>query len=138
MLFLRTSMAILNYQTDGIPNWKIPELNGVELDYVMNNLLFHPQNRQYAILSRSEYEENTRVPILVALLLRKSIVEHAKRLPKPLPVPQELNLLKSADACIAGFTGLRKFQSTPVPFPLVQMARVSLMLSFEDVDVDCD
>lgn len=128
MLFLRTAMAILNYGTDGIPNWKVPELNGTELSYVMENLLFHPQNSHYAILPRSEYEENMRVPILVGLLLRKSIVEHAKRLPEPLAVPLELKLLSSADACVAGFTGLRKFSSTPVPFPLVQMARTFLFL----------
>ena len=126
MLFLRTAMGILEYSTYGVPNWKIPELNGVELEFVMDNLLFHPQNRQYAILGRSEYEENMRVPMLIGLLLRKTIVEHAKRLPQPLQMPQELKLLSSADACIAAFTGLRKFKSTPVPFPLVQMSRVRL------------
>ena len=119
-------MGILEYSTYGVPNWKLPELNGVELEFVMDNLLFHPQNRQYAILGRSEYEENMRVPLLVASLLRKTIVEQAKRLPKPLEMPQELNLLSSADACISAFTGLQKFKSTPVPFPLVQMSRVSL------------
>ena len=128
MLFLRTSMAILNYSTDGIPNWKVPELNGSELTYVMDNLLFQPHNRHYAILPRSEYEENNRVPILVAMLLRRTLAEHVKRLPAPLAVPQEMKLLSSADACVAGFTGLRKFSSTPVPFPLVQMARTFLFL----------
>jgi hypothetical protein len=137
MLFLRTSMAVLNYSTDGKPNWKVEELNGAELEYVMDNLLFHPQNRQYAILSRSEYEENIRVPILVALLLRRTLAEHEKRLPKPLELPQEMRLFASVDACMAGFTGLRKFKSTPVPFPLVQMARVSSLNLLQNFHGEC-
>jgi len=128
MLFLRTAMGILDYPTSGIPNWKCPELNGVELDYVLNNLLYHPQNTHYAMLPRCEYEENMRVPILVGALLRKSIIEHCKRLPIPLEVPQEMKLLSSVDQCVSAFSGIRKFNSTPVPFPLIQMSRTFLFL----------
>ena len=118
MLFLRTAMGVLEYPTRGIPNWKVPELNGVELDFVLNNLLYHPQNTHYAMLPRCEYEENMRVPILIGALVRKSIVEHTKRLPKPLEMPEELKLLSSVDDCISAFAGIRKFNSTPVPFPV--------------------
>ncbi|CAB9508769.1 Zinc finger, RAN-binding domain containing 2 [Seminavis robusta] len=128
MLFLRTAVGILDYETTHTPNWKVPELNGVELDYVLNNMLFHPQNKHYAMLKPCEYEENLRVPILIGLLLRKSIVEHATRLPKPLEIQAELQLCSSVDACISAYTGLRKFKSTPVPFPLIQMARTFLFL----------
>lgn len=121
-------MGILEYSTTGIPNWKIPELNGVELDFILNNLLYHPQNTHYAIEKRCEYEENMRVPTLIAALVRKSIVEHVKRLPKPLGVPEEMKLLSSIDECVSAFSGLRKFKTTPVPFPLVQMARTFLFL----------
>lgn len=128
MLFLRTSMGILDYPTNGVPNWKFPELNGPELDFILNNLLYHPQNSHYAMLPRCEYEENSRVPVLVGLLLRKSIAEHSKRLPVPLGVPEELKLLGSVDKCVAAYTGIRSFKSTPVPFPLVQMSRTFLFL----------
>lgn len=128
MLFLRVSMCVLEYPTTGIPNWKLPECNGIELDFVLNNLLYHPQNTHYAIEKRCEYEENMRVPTLVASLLRKSIAEHVKRLPKPLEVPEEMKLFSCIDACMGAFSGLRKFKSTPVPFPLVQMSRTFLFL----------
>ena len=128
MLFLRTAMSILDYPTNGIPNWKFPELNGPELDFVINNLLYHPQNSHYAMHPRCEFEENIRVPTLVGSLIRKSIAEHTKRLPEPLEMPQELKLLASVDDCIAAFSGIRRFNSTPVPFPLVQMSRTFLFL----------
>jgi len=128
MLFLRTAMGILDYPTNGIPNWKFPELNGPELDFVINNLLYHPQNSHYAMHPRCEFEENIRVPTLVGSLIRKSIAEHTKRLPEPLEMPQELKLLASVDDCIAAFSGIRRFNSTPVPFPLVQMSRTFLFL----------
>jgi predicted membrane chloride channel (bestrophin family) len=128
MLFLRTAVGNLDYPTTGIPNWKVPELNGVELDYVLNNLLYHPQNTRYAMMPRSEYEENMRVPILMGLLMRNTIVENSKRLPKPLEIQQEMKLLASVDACNAAFAGIRKFNSTPTPFPLIQMERTFLFL----------
>ncbi|CAB9518082.1 Zinc finger, RAN-binding domain containing 2 [Seminavis robusta] len=128
MLFLRTAVGILDYHTTGLPNWKVPELNGVELDYVLNNLLYHPQNAHYAMLPRCEFEENIRVPLLIGLLLRKSIIEHTKRLPKPLAMPEENKLFAAVDSCVTAYSGLRKFKSTPVPFPLIQMARTFLFL----------
>ena len=128
MLLLRTALGNLEYPTTGIPNWKLPELNGVELDYVLDNLLYHPQNAYYAMMPRSECEENMRVPILISLLMRKSIVGHTKRLPKPLEYLQEIKLLTAVDSCSAAFAGIRKFSSTPTPFPLIQMERTFLFL----------
>jgi predicted membrane chloride channel (bestrophin family) len=128
MLFLRTAVGTLDYPTTGIPNWKLPELNGVELDYALDNLLYHPQNARFAMLPRSEYEENMRVPILMCSLMRQTIVEHIKRLSKPLEIQYEMKLLTSVDACTAAFNGIRKFNSTPTPFPLIQMERTFLFL----------
>lgn len=69
-----------------------------------------------------------RVPIHVAYLLRKSIHSQGKRLRQPLVVAQENKLLSSVDSFSGGYYGIRKFLTTPVPFPLIQMARTFVFL----------
>lgn len=77
---------------------------------------------------RCQHEENMRVPTLIGNLLRQSLVAHSKRLPKPLELPMELTLLKSIDAVMEANNDIRKFKTTPVPFPLIQMARTFLFI----------
>jgi predicted membrane chloride channel (bestrophin family) len=69
-----------------------------------------------------------RVPIRVAYLLRKTTCSQSKRLRIPIHVVQENKLLASIDNFMGGYYGIRKFLTTPVPFPLVQMARTLLFL----------
>jgi len=64
----------------------------------------------------------------LAYLLRKSIHSQNDRLAKPLHVVRELKLLSAVDGFMNGFYGIRKFMTTPVPFPLIQMARTFLFL----------
>lgn len=128
LALLRCSVAVILYPTSKTPAWEVPELNGFERDDIQRNTFLNPATLRYAHETRSEYEENLRVPIRLAYLLRKSIHSQEVRLGKSLHVNRELKLLGTVDAFMTGFYGIRKFMTTPVPFPLVQMARTFLFL----------
>ena len=105
LALLRCSIAVILYPTTKIPSWDVPELNGWERDDVIHNIFLNPATLRYAHEHRSEYEENLRVPIRLAYLLRKSIHSQNQRLGKPLHVVRELKLLSSVDGFMNGFYG---------------------------------
>lgn len=128
LLHLRSSMAVLNYSVSQEAAWQLPELNGEEKDQVKRNLLINPVNYRYAIDENTLGEENMRVPILVSFMLAETINEQGKRLKNPIAQGQENKLYDSLDTFMEGYYGLRKFITTPVPFPLIQMAKTFLFL----------
>ena len=121
LLLLRSAMAVLNFSVREVSVWNLPELNGKEKEHVLRNLLIHPENQHYGIDPNTEFEENLRIPNLVAYMLTESIVGQSARLKQELPVPQEMKLMGSVDAFMGGYYGLRKFLTTPTPFPLIQL-----------------
>jgi predicted membrane chloride channel (bestrophin family) len=126
LLLLRTSMAVIDYPTDFIAAWDIPELKGEELEDI-KNVLTGPCSKRWAHAERGEWENSMRVPIRIAYLLRKTIHAQDKRLQVPMVTAHENKLLASVDTFMSGYYGIRKFLTTPVPFPLVQMARTFLV-----------
>jgi len=126
LLLLRTSMAVIDYPTDFIPAWDVSELSGRELEDIQRNTYLNPEVEQLSHDRRSEFEQSMRVPIRISYLLRKSIHSHKTRLRKPLEIVNEQKLFNAVDDFMAGYYGIRKFLTTPVPFPLVQMARTFL------------
>ena len=128
LLLLRTAMAVLNFSVREEAAWKLPELNGAEREIVHQSLLINPENLHYAIDDNTEFEETMRVPVLVSYMLTETITEQAKRLSRPLALAQEMKLCASVDSFMAGYHGLRKFLTTPVPFPLIQLSRTFLFL----------
>ncbi|GAX22612.1 hypothetical protein FisN_14Hh245 [Fistulifera solaris] len=125
LLLLRTAMAVINYPTTQCPAWQVPELNGIERDEIVQAMT---QGARWAHAERSEWEVSMRVPVRVAYLLRKTIHSNLLRLADPayLQVNQENKLLQSVDVFMGGYYGIQGFLMTPVPFPLVQMARMFL------------
>jgi len=123
LLLLRTCMAVVDYPTAGIPPWELPELNGEELEDVRSNTYLNPQTRNLVHHERTEFEESLRVPTRIAFLLRQSIHSHSKRLQVPLELIFEHRCLTNVDVFLNAYAGMRKFLTTPVPFPLVQMTR---------------
>lgn len=121
LLVLRSAMAVLNFSVREVSVWNLPELNGEEKEQVLRNLLINPENQHYAIDPNTDFEENIRVPNLVAYMLTESIVSQSKRLKKELPLGQEMKMLSSVDSFMGGYFGLRKFLTTPTPFPLIQL-----------------
>lgn len=129
LMLLRTAMAVVDYPTSGVPAWDVPELNGVERQDVNGARLTDSRNNRYAHGQRSLWEETMRVPIRMAYLLRKSIYSNRRRVsPDVLCITQEHKMFADVDAFMVGYYGIRKFLTTPVPFPLIQMARTFLFL----------
>ena len=122
-LLLRTAMAVVDYPADEIAPWDLGELNGTEKDDVVRHTYLNPKVAALQTERLSEFEESLRVPVRIAYLLRKSIHSHEDRLNKPLHIAHEGRLLGSVDSFMSGYYGIRKFLTTPVPFPIVQMAR---------------
>ena len=112
LIMLHTSMVVIDYPVDLVVPWNVPELNGVELDDIRNNIFLSSNNRRWAHGERSVWEETMRVPIRLAYLLRKSIHLQNKMLREPMIVNQELNLLGTVDAFMGGYYNICKFLTT--------------------------
>ena len=135
LALLRTAMAVVDFPTTQQPAWDIPELNGVERQDIHASRVTQPHNLRYAHAQRSLWEETMGVPIRMAYLLRKSIYSHRKLVFLGPPddddnnnnnkssdnlicVAQENKMLGNVDNFMTGYYGIRKFLTTPVPFPL--------------------
>jgi predicted membrane chloride channel (bestrophin family) len=128
MLLLRLSMAVIDYPEANVPAWDLPELRGAELEDIKASLFTNPANRRWAHSERSEWEETMRVPIRMAYLLRKTVHSQGTVLSEPIALVQENQMLASINSFMGGYYGIRTFVTTPVPFPLIQMARTFLFL----------
>jgi predicted membrane chloride channel (bestrophin family) len=128
LLLLRLSMAVIDYPTTNVPAWDVSELRGAELEDIKASIFMTPEVRRWAHSDRSEWEETMRVPIRMAYLLRKSVHSQGRVLTAPLALAQENQMLASINSFMGGYYGIRKFMTTPVPFPLIQMARTFLFL----------
>ena len=129
MLLLKAAMCVIDYPSTKLPAWNLPELAGEELAYVRSACFAtSAEARRWAHGRRSEWEETMRVPIHIAYLLRKTIHSQLNRIKPPMQNPQEAKLLGSVDSFMGGYYGMRKFLTTPVPFPLIQMARTFVFL----------
>lgn len=134
LMLLRTTMAVLSYRSNKIPAWDVPELNGDEYDDIRNTILIDDDNR-YAKTSQYKtstiqgtWQETMRVPIRMAYLTRKTIHSQEKRLEQPLVFSAENRLFGNVDSFMNGYYGIRKYLTTPVPFPLIQMSRTFMFL----------
>jgi Bestrophin, RFP-TM, chloride channel len=135
LLLLRTSMAVIDYPTVGIPAWNLPELSGTEKDSVNQATFIKPEMQRWAHKPRSEshkprseWEESMRVPIRVAFLLRKTIHNQDRCINPKIITTIENRLHASVEGFMTGYYDIRTFLTTPVPFPLIQMARTFLFL----------
>ncbi|KAG7344780.1 bestrophin, RFP-TM, chloride channel [Nitzschia inconspicua] len=123
LLLLRTTVANIEYSSAKTAAYEVPELSGVELQCVQPDRNF----LRRANIPFSEETDSVRVPKRMAQLLRETICSHGSRLPHPIHVQHEMNLLASVDKFQGGYYGMRKIMTTPVPFPLVQMAHTLVM-----------
>lgn len=127
LILLRTSMVVIDYPTNFVAAWDIPELQGDERELV-RTLLTTPLATRWAHSERGEWENTMRVPIKIAYLLRQTVHSQSRRIRPPIHVNFEAKLLGTVDTFMTGYYGIRKFLTTPVPFPLIQMARTFLFV----------
>jgi len=130
MMLLRISMGVVDYLEHYVNVWELEDISDAEREEIMRFVYYETtadrrdQNAvRWAHARRTEFEENLRVPIRMAYLLRREIRRHTTELGQPLIAPQELKLFESVDSFMDGYYGIQKFMTTPFPFPLVQMCR---------------
>ena len=128
LILLRTAMAVIDYPETKFPAWDIPELQGVELEAARSGVFIRSDVPRWGDKKLSEWEETMRVPIRMAYLLRKTVHAQEDALKTPMPLPLEVRLHGSIDGFMGGYYGIRKFLTTPVPFPLIQMARAFMFI----------
>lgn len=127
MLLLRSVMCTIDYESERQVAWDLPEMDETVRKMLKKNLYLNDDNSKYRLKARtSEREENMRVPIRLSLKVRQAIMAQRTKLSKPFSLFEELKLLTTIDQFMNGFYGIRKFLTTPFPFPLVQMARTFL------------
>lgn len=105
LLHLRSMMAVINYETDGIPSWEMPEFDA-KTRVELKKQLFLDQDTRLCFAHRpyvSECDDNLRVPVRMASTLRQVIVSQRRRLERPLAVLEELALLNTIDSIMNGY-----------------------------------
>mmetsp|Transcript_38761 Transcript_38761/g.44273 ORF Transcript_38761/g.44273 Transcript_38761/m.44273 type:complete len:371 (-) Transcript_38761:87-1199(-) len=129
-ILLRVAMGVIDYPEHFVNVWELDELDERERAEIRKYVYFDtgsgPNALRWSHGKRTEYEENMRVPVRLAYLLRKQIRRGRKMLSEPVSGPQEMKFIGSVDSFMSGYFGIRKFLTTPFPFPLVQMARTFL------------
>lgn len=101
LAMLRTSVAVIEYPSEGVLAWEVPELSGPELEYCTPSTSW----RRHAQVPHSKFMDSMRVPLLMAYLLRQSIVSHVERLPHPMVIQHEAKLLGNIDSFLQGYYG---------------------------------
>jgi hypothetical protein len=106
LLLLRTTVSNIEYPSARVLAYEIPELSGMEWQYVQPNRTF----LQRAEIPYSNETDSIRVPTRMAQLVRETICSQLSRLSHPMNVQEELNLLASVDKFQEGYYGMRKFR----------------------------
>jgi predicted membrane chloride channel (bestrophin family) len=125
-MLLRLAMAAIDYPSHKIPCWQVPELRGKTKDHVMKNLEI-----SRSISDEGEAEMTMRVPIQMSYLIRDELFRVSKSVDPTISKVdpwQYTRLFAGLDSFMAGYHGMRKFMTTPFPFPLVQMARTFMFI----------
>ena len=126
---MQLAMCVIDYPETRVPCWKMAELQGETKDYIMNNLKLSEEVRHHSSID-NEAETNMRIPIQMSYHLRDLIYNMNTSLDESDQIGpwQYGRLFGSVDAFMGGYYGIRKFVTTPFPFPLVQMARTFLFI----------
>ena len=125
-VLLRMTMAVIDYPSESIPCWTLKELNGTTREYVMKNIELARKNTPNIVNA----EMNMRVPIHMSLYIRDMVynINNSLQTPDTIGPWQFGKLFGSIDNFMGAYYGMRKFLTTPFPFPLVQMARTFMFI----------
>ena len=76
-----------------------------ELKFIKNGLHHKIRRWAHGYIQEDDFLDTLRVPNRCAYLLRESIISHNERLPNPLPVQNEIQLLNCVDSILEGWYG---------------------------------
>lgn len=114
---LRLAMCVIDYDETGVPCWKMIELNGQSKEYIETNLKLIKEAG--GSINENIGETNMRIPILMSRYIRDLIYNVNKSLDKDIVAWEFTQLFSSINSFMSGYYGIRKFITTPFPFPLV-------------------
>mmetsp|Transcript_13648 Transcript_13648/g.20783 ORF Transcript_13648/g.20783 Transcript_13648/m.20783 type:complete len:354 (+) Transcript_13648:67-1128(+) len=140
-MLLRIVMGVIDYEESGTNVWDLEDLTESERKTMKENLYQDTGTGTNALRwatagIRSENQENMRVPIYQAYLLRKHVYSQRFCNEPLMDAIKEKNIIGAIDSFMGGFYGIRKFLTTPIPFPVVQMARTFLFFYVFTVPFD--
>jgi len=118
LLLLRATATNVEFPSQQIPAYRIKELTGFEKEFVQPNYTFMKQHS----IPQATALNSFRVPLKLEQLLRSTISSQTRRLSQPMSANHQIHLQTCVDQFMGGLYGIRKFMTTPIPFPLVQMA----------------
>lgn len=122
MILLRSVMAVIDYPTDGVLAWEVPELNGKEKEDVLRNSYANPSVQRFSHGQQcQDWEEAMRVPVRLEYLLNKTIHSQGSRLSEPLPAIFENRLLGSVGSFMNAFYGMKTFLTTVCKHDLISL-----------------
>jgi predicted membrane chloride channel (bestrophin family) len=131
-IMLRMAMAVIDFPETNLPCWELPELGGKPKEFIMTNLKIADVCRQGSKGQEHGAESNMRVPIQMSYYLREQIFAINDYLETTeIGAWQFGKMFGSIDSFMGGYYGIRKFITTPFPFPLVQMARTFMFIYLE-------
>lgn len=109
MILLRSTMAVIDYPTDLVPPWDLPELDENERAEIKSHLYMDTGGgssaQRWAHEQRSEWEESMRVPNSLAFDLRCAIRDSSKVLKEKLDSSGESSMLESVNTFMGGYYG---------------------------------
>lgn len=106
LLLLRSTMSMIDYPTEGIPAWEMPEFDAASRSVLKKQLFPEQATLRFAHREQvSECDDNVRVSVCLAFTLRQAVVAQRSRLEKPLAVFEELALLNTIDAIVNAYYG---------------------------------
>lgn len=127
MLLLRTACAVMT----GEKAWEVPELSIQDKDYLLviptedindqTERLDSYRSREWVYGKNVMSDLNLRVPILMSHKLRRTVASNTQ-----LDSIQQQQLYSVIKDFMDGYNGVRKYLTTPFPFPLVNMAQTFL------------
>eukprot|EP00521_Asterionellopsis_glacialis_P004707 CAMPEP_0195275898 /NCGR_PEP_ID=MMETSP0706-20130129/18184_1 /TAXON_ID=33640 /ORGANISM="Asterionellopsis glacialis, Strain CCMP134" /LENGTH=300 /DNA_ID=CAMNT_0040333377 /DNA_START=59 /DNA_END=961 /DNA_ORIENTATION=- len=127
-LHLRLAMAVIDYPSSNKPCWEIPELQGSAKEYLCSTCQTVGITKRWSHFTRGLAEDNMRVPIRAAYLIRDTLSSSKSRVETKFEAWQWIRMHGNVDSFMKCYYGLRKLMTTPFPFPLVQMARTFLFI----------
>jgi hypothetical protein len=141
-LLLQMTTVTMLHKTNGLNAWETPgmiESEQFRLKLILEDGSYTHEENEHGSFSKGHSREwvhghhsdsdlNLRVPVQMAHRLRSTITSHRK-IPEAvlhLDTIQEQQLLASVSDFMKGYHAIRKYLTTPIPFPMVQMGRIFL------------
>lgn len=128
-LALRVAMAACDFEDKQEMPWEVAEMN----DEVKAKIIKASQSKgiaaQWGYAKRTPKEEAYRAPFVMAQILRMTMYEHKTALAGgEFPVGYCLKFNGLIDGFVSSYNAQNKMFTTPMPFPMVQMARTMMFL----------